>query len=99
MMFDTGVDIAKGVIDGKAKFEMNIYYKNIFGKGFHEYISYKIFCNDNEQIWKKFLDKGLDEYKSKIDKHDALKPIDEDDVEVIFKEIKDGLNEIFKENL
>jgi hypothetical protein len=100
-MFDTGIEIAKAIINNNAKLELNIFYKNIFNVGFHEIISYNLFINKKEERekWKEFFNNNQDELYKKQEKHNVLKPIDKEEAKIIFNEVSEYLKEKFSENL
>lgn len=99
MMFDSGLEIAKGILSGKAILQLDIYYKNIFGKGFHEYISYRLRAKGETKHWIAFVEQDVKKYQTRIDKHNALKPIDKDDAGKIFDSLKQELGRLFNADL
>jgi len=98
MMFDTGVEIAKGIMNHNAKLELNIFYKNIFNVGFHQIISYDLYLIKNIEKLKEYFDNNQDDLYKEIEKHNVLKPIDREDAKRISNKISERLNELFSED-
>lgn len=100
MMFDKGIEIASGILSDNVTLELNIFYKNVFGTGFNETISYRLMAYDsNAQKWKEFIDEDLDSLLHEAKKHDALKPIDEESANTISESISEILAERIDGNL
>lgn len=98
MMFDTGTEIAKGIINHNAKLELNIFYKNIFNVGFHEIISYDLYLNKNTDRLNEFINNKQEELFKKVEKHNVLKPIDKEDAKIISNELNNYLKELFPDD-
>lgn len=99
MMFDKGIEIAKAIFNRNASLELNILYKNVFNVGFHELISYTLYLQDNPKDWEAFFNNNRNELIKKIEKHNAIKPIDSEDADKMFQEIEIDFDKLFPNDL
>jgi hypothetical protein len=103
MILDVDYAILQALINRNIHLKMDIYYKNIFGVGFHEQVSYYLYLDKETQLKAKELLDYLLNYNKEKDKdlkrHKALKKTVPSDAKEIFNKIRDELNGQFKEDL
>gem|GEM_PF-3593274 len=103
MILDTDYSILKELLDGRLKLKIDIYYKNIFGAGFHEKATYSMsLSEENRKIaktWLAFLEKYIEDKKTDLVRHKALAKTVPEDAEEIFNKIKMELKETYNEDL
>ncbi len=103
MILDKNNDILNNLLKGLVEFELELFYKNVFGAGFNVNAKYLIRinkdCKDLANQWNEFFTKGIKKYEVDLKRFHALVYSVEDDAKEIFNRIRNEVNQHFTEDL
>jgi hypothetical protein len=83
--------------------KIDIYYKNIFGAGFHAYFEYKLYASKTEypqiEQWYNFVNSDHAKYEKDMVRHESLYKKVQEDADSIYQRIKKEIEQLFTDNI